>query len=160
MIATLEDCPVDTITVDTMIKGPIEVPADKVITLVGPLLGFEHLKRWIIYQTDAGPLYWLQAVEDRRAAFCLIAPFQAGIKVDMDITPADAHDIGAASADQIDVYTVVVLDNDPGQIRTNLAAPILVSARSGLGKQVVLEDPRLPIRFLLKDLGKGGAKAG
>ena len=38
----------------------------------------EGLKRFLIYQTQTGPMFWLQSVEDEKAAFCLLAPFQAG----------------------------------------------------------------------------------
>ena len=97
-------------------------------------------------------MYWLQSVEDERTAFCLLAPFLAGLDPDLVLTPADAIDIQASGSGDIDVYTVVVLDRDPAQVRTNLRAPVLIGRTSGKAKQVVLEDQRLPIRFFLKDL--------
>ncbi len=162
--ALLEDRPVTTapsaglLSVDTYLKGVVDVPLSSVFTFVQPLLGFEHLRRFIIYQTEAGPLSWLQSVEDRRAAFCLISPFRAGIDADMAIGPVDAAAIGADDAAQIEVYTMVVLDRDPAQTRTNLAAPILVNHRAGLATQLVLEDKRLPVRFYLRDLRPAAAK--
>ncbi len=141
-----------TIRVKTLHKGEVEVTEDQLITFVTPLLGFEKLKRFLIYQTKTGPLFWLQSVEDEKAAFCLLAPFSAGLDPDLEITPADVIDISAGGSGDIDVYTVMVLDKDPAQIRTNLRAPILVGRTSGKAKQVVLDDQRLPIRFFLKDM--------
>ena len=147
------------LTVDTLIRGTIDVPLSSVLTFVNPLLGFEHLRRFIIYQTDTGPLYWLQSVEDKRAAFCLLAPFKAGLDPDMQISLGDAATIGADQVADIEVYTIVVLDRDPALTRTNLAAPILVNHAAGLATQLVLEDKKLPVRFALSSLGKARAPA-
>jgi flagellar assembly factor FliW len=152
MLAMPKECAATMISVKTLLKGVIEVPEDRLITFTRPLLGFDSLKRFLLYQTAEGPMYWLQSVEDERTAFCLLAPFLAGLDPDLVITPADAIDIQASGSGDIDVYTVVVLDRDPALVRTNLRAPVLIGRTSGKAKQVVLEDPRLPIRFFLKDL--------
>lgn len=140
------------ITVHTQVTGPRQVPAASVFRFISPLLGFDHLERFITFQTQEGPLYWLQSVEEPQISFCLLAPFEAGIDVDMEISAADAVDIGSIQEDEIEVYTVLVLEKDPAKIRTNLRAPILVCRRTGLAKQLVLSNPKLPIQFHLADL--------
>ena len=140
------------ITVQTQITGPRQVPAASVFRFVSPLLGFDHLERFITFQTQEGPLHWLQSVDDPQVSFCLLAPFAAGIDVDMEISAADAVDIGSIQEDEIEVYTVLVLEKDPSKIRTNLRAPILVCRRTGLAKQLVLSNAKLPIQFHLADL--------
>lgn len=148
-----EELAVPTIAVKTLFKGEVLVPEEELVTFAAPLLGFEHLRRFHLYQTDAGPLYWMQAVEDEKVSFCLLAPFQAGLDPDFEITGEDVADIGAQGADDIQVFTMVVLDQDPKQTRTNLRAPILIGSRSRAAKQVVFQDARLPLRFYLRDLG-------
>lgn len=148
-----EELAVPTIAVKTLFKGEVQVPEEELVTFAGPLLGFDHLRRFHLYQTDPGPLYWMQAVEDAKVSFCVLAPFEAGLDPDLEITGEDVADIGAASAEDIVVLTMVVLDKDPSQTRTNLRAPILIGRKSRMAKQVVLQDPRLPIRFYLRDLG-------
>ena len=158
MLAMLSDPTSGTVSVDTQLRGVVEVPADKILRFTAPLLGFDKLERFLIYQTQPGPLFWLQAVDDKSVSFCLLAPFQAGMDIDMEIGPVDAVDIGAVAVGEIDVYTVLVLDKDPAQIRTNLRAPILVCPRTGLAKQLVLSNAKLPIQFHLKDLRLPPAK--
>lgn len=140
------------VTVQTQIAGPREVEASSILRFVTPLLGFDHLERFITFQTQEGPLHWLQSVEDPQVAFCLIEPFAAGMDVDMEISAADAVDIGSVNEAEIAVYTVLVLEKDPAKIRTNLRAPILVCRRTGLAKQLVLSNAKLPIQFHLADL--------
>lgn len=151
-----KEAPVAMVTVNTLLTGPLEVPEGQLITFAAPLLGFEQLKRFVIYQTQEGPSYWLQSLEQREAAFCLLAPFQAGLDPEFEIAGIDVADLGAKDASDLDVYTMVVLDKDPAQRRTNLRAPILVCRATRLAKQVVLQDQRLPIKFFLRDIKTNG----
>ncbi len=151
MLSTLKEPTVATLTVETLLKGAVEVSEDQLTTFVTPLLGFPHLKRWLFYQTQSGPSYWIQSVEDPKIGFCLLAPFQAGLDPDIELNGEDVADIGAKDVSDIDIYTIVVLDNDPAQRRTNLRAPILVCRTTRLAKQVILQDTRLPIKFYLRD---------
>jgi flagellar assembly factor FliW len=152
MLSTLKEPTVATLTVQTLLKGPVEVAEDQLTTFVTPLLGFPQLKRWLFYQTQSGPSYWIQSVEDPKVGFCVLAPFQAGLDPDIELSGEDVADIGAKDSSDIDVYTMVVLDADPAQRRTNLRAPILVCRTTRMAKQVVLQDTRLPIKFFLRDL--------
>ena len=139
------------VRVQTLHRGLVEVPEQDLVTFVSPLLGFENLKSFLLYQTRPGPMVWLQSVDDAAVAFCLLDPFAAGLDPDMEIAASDIADIGAKSAAEVTVYTVLVLDEDPAQIRTNLRAPILVGKLTQRAKQVVLNDQTLPIRFHLRD---------
>ena len=156
MLSTLKEPTVATLTIQTLLKGPVDVAEDQLTTFVTPLLGFPKLKRWLFYQTQVGPTYWIQSVEDPKVGFCVLAPFQAGLDPDIELGSEDVGDIGAKDASDIDVFTMVVLDKDPAQRRTNLRAPILVCRSTRMAKQVVLQDTRLPIRFFLRDLKPKG----
>jgi len=157
MIITEKEPAVATLTINTLIKGPVVITDEDLVTFMTPLFGFSgNLKRWYIYQTQSGPSYWLQSVDDEKVGFCLLAPFKAGLDPDIELNTGDVADIGAASASDIDVYSMVVLDSDPTKTRTNLRAPILVCRTTRLAKQVVLNDPKLPIKFYLRDLKPQG----
>jgi flagellar assembly factor FliW len=141
-----------TVTVKTLLKGEIEIPVSAILHCSSPVIGFERLTTWMIYQTQPGWMYWLQSVEDSSVSFCVLDPFAAGIDFDIELGPNDIADLGAKGADDLKVYSTVVLDDDPTQIRTNLRAPILVCARTGKIKQLIIDDPRLPVRFYLRDV--------
>lgn len=135
--------------ITTASGASLEVPETALMTFVAPLLGFAQLRRFALHQPSPGPLFMLQSLEDPKTAFCLLDPFAAGLDPDYEISPADVTDIGASGVTDIAVYTVVVLDADPTKTRTNLRAPVLVGKRSRKAKQIVLNDQRLPLRFLL-----------
>lgn len=122
-----------TVTVDTVVKGEIEVEEDRIVTFVEPLLGFEHLKRFLVFQTQEGPIFWLQSVEEREAAFCIVTPFAIGLDPDYEIGTQDVEDLEVNGVEDITVYTMVTLAADANDTTTNLRAPILV-AKSGKAK--------------------------
>jgi flagellar assembly factor FliW len=157
MIITEKEPTVATRSINTLIKGPVVINDEDLVTFIAPLFGFSgKLKNWYIYQTQEGPSYWLQSVDDEKVGFCLLAPFKAGLDPDIELSTEDVTDIGAASTLDIDVYTMVVLDADPKQTRTNLRAPILVCRKTRLAKQIVINDSKLPIKFYLRDLKPKG----
>src|SRR6187551_1036970 len=109
MLSALKEPTVSTLTIQTLLKGPVDVAEDQLTTFVTPLLGFPHLKRWLFYQTQSGPTYWMQSLEDPKVGFCVLAPFQAGLDPDIELSAEDVADIGAKDSSDIDVFTMVVL---------------------------------------------------
>lgn len=145
---------VTTQTVKTLFAGEVAVQKDQVIRLTEPLLGFEDIEQFVIYQTQDGPLFWLQDLHNPEASFCVLAPFAAGLDPDYAIGPQDIADLGGGALEDLVVYTLVVLDKDPAKIRTNLRAPILVNVATRLAKQVVFDDPALEMRFPFSEIEK------
>jgi flagellar assembly factor FliW len=152
MLTALKEESVAMVSVNTLKHGTIDLAEECRITFATPLLGFERLKTFYLYQPTPGPTHWMQSVEEPRVAFCLLAPYQAGLDPQIVIEPGDVSDIAASGVADIQVFTLVVLDRDPNLHRTNLRAPILVGRTSRLAKQVVLGDQRLAIKFFLRDL--------
>lgn len=143
----------------TLHAGTLAVGADSIVTLVEPLAGLGDDREFLVFQTAPGPLYWWQSTRDRSLALCCLDPFAAGLDPDMLIEPAHAEAIGAEGVDDIIVHTLVVLEQDPTQTRTNLRAPILIGRRSRRALQVILDDPRLPVKGYLAELAARAAKA-
>jgi flagellar assembly factor FliW len=165
MTAAVLEEPMSLVTVATLFSGTLDLAEDRILSFTQPLLGFERHDRWITYQSIDGPLHWLQAVDDPRATFCILSPSEAGMAADWEIGRDDATDLGTTDARELELYTVVVLDRDPQQIRTNFRAPILVCRRTGRAKQLVIDDPRLPIKQPLSEIAhralpKAGVIAG
>lgn len=145
--------------VDTFNAGVLQVQADSLVQLVEPLPGLGPDREFLVYRSAPGPLSWWQSTSRKDLALCCLEPFAAGLDPDMVIEAAHAEAVGASGPDDIIVFTIVVLEQDASQTRTNLRAPILVGKRSGKALQVVLDDARLPVRGYLADLVARAAKA-
>lgn len=140
------------ISIDTVMCGTVEIDDSKIIHFEDSLLGFEGKQRFTLLQTAHGPMFWLQCIDDPTLAFCVLDPFAAGLDPDMALMESDLKAIGVEQLKDVNVYTIVVLDEDPAKIRTNLRAPILVSNISNKAKQVIIDDQSLPVQLFLKDL--------
>jgi flagellar assembly factor FliW len=126
-------------------------PAGEPLTLVEPMLGFEELSRFRLERIPDTPFNWLHAEDDARSRFCLLSVYDSGLDPEIEISPTDAAAIGARDASEIVVLSLVVLDQDPTNIRTNLRAPLIYCPTTGKAKQVIIDNPALPVRFLLRD---------
>lgn len=143
------------VRVQTKLRGEIDVEEDAIVEFIEPLIGFDAHRRFIVYQTQEGPVYWLQSVDEVDLCFAVLAPFEVGLDPDMAIGAQDLADIGAESVDDVVVYTMLVLDDDQSKTRTNLRAPVLMGRSSRKAKQVVFQDSALPVQFYLQSLQKG-----
>jgi flagellar assembly factor FliW len=139
--------------------GFLAVPPESLIELVEPLPGLGNDREFLVYRTQPGPLSWWQSTTRADMALCCLEPFAAGFDPDMAIEPGAAEAIGATGPDDIIVFTIVVLERDATQTRTNLRAPILVCRSTRKAVQVILDDARLPVKAYLAELAARTAKA-
>lgn len=146
--------------VETFNAGVLQVPPDSLVELVEPLPGLGDDREFLVYRTQPGPLSWWQSTTRKDLALCCLEPFAAGFDPDLAIDQASAAAVGASGPEDIAVFTIVVLEQDPTQTRTNLRAPILVGRTTRKAMQVVLDDPKLPVKAYLAELAARAAKGG
>lgn len=130
--------------------GEIEIDDNQILTFVKPILGFEHCKHFILLPgPENSPLWWLQSVEDGGLAFLLLEPLQIIPDYQVPFTPQDLQELEALTPQEISIYTLLVVPQDPSKIRTNLKAPIVINAQKRLAKQMVLDKTDYPIQWFL-----------
>jgi len=134
--------------IDTHRFGPLEVDDDRIITFAQGLLGFPEQRRYALLQTSSDPVFfWLQSVEDPTLAFVVCDPlaFVADYQV-----PIRQDDLDALKLAELTEAQVLVIVNKVGsQLTANLLGPLVMGARSLLGKQMVLSDKRYDTRHPL-----------
>lgn len=130
--------------------GEIEVDENQILTFVKPILGFQKYEKFILIPgPNESPLWWLQSVEDGALAFLLLEPLQLLPDYQVSFTPQDLHELQSTSPEEISIYTLLVVPDDPSKIRTNLKAPIVVNAKTRLAKQMVLDRTDYPVQWFL-----------
>ncbi len=102
---------------------------------------------------------WLQSVDTGELAFLLMNPSQVVPDYTVAVSQHDLTELAASDLDELEVYTLVVVPEDPAKVRTNLKAPILLNPKHRLGKQVVLDKSDYPIQYFLAQGKKSGAGA-
>jgi len=137
--------------------GALEIDGESVLTLTQPIIGFPHLRRFVLLPGPPGSsVKWLQSTEAGDVAFLLMDPRAVIHSYAVDLRDEELAELAVKSPTELEVYTLLVVPADPAQIRTNLKAPLLINPVQRLGKQTILDRKDYPIQHFLVP---GGQKA-
>ena len=138
--------------------GVLEIDPDAVITFTQPIIGFQEYRRFVrLPGPENSRIVWLQSVDSGELAFLLMDPRQVIPDYAVTVTPHDLTELAAFSLEELEVFTLLVVPEDPKMIRTNLKAPILINPKHRLAKQTVLDRADYPIQYFLAQ-AKGDAQ--
>ncbi len=134
--------------IETTRFGEIDIKESELIMMKGPILGFEHLSRFVLLIHDKNtPLWWLQSVEDPSIAFVVINP--RIIKQDYNpvIFEEDLEFMDIKNSGDIALLAIVTVRSQPFRVTANIRAPIMINAETRMARQIVLDDPEYPIQY-------------
>lgn len=137
------------VRVETTRFGAIEAEEDLIITLPEGLIGFDDCRRYIVLRhDDRSPFRWLQSLDDGSVAFPVMEPHNFLPDYNPRVSDADAAELGLQPDAAPLVFTVITVPRmNPRAMTANLLGPVVVNARTRVGKQVVLDDDRYTTRF-------------
>ncbi len=117
--------------------GRLEVAEDKVISFPLGLLGFPHIRRYVLLDYEDTPVKWLQAVDDPDVAFIVMPP----TLIIQDFTIAlDASMRQALKLEnEEDLAVLAIVRAEKGKLLANIKGPLLFNSRLKIGLQAVLE---------------------
>ena len=119
--------------------GEITYDPDKVIRFPEGLIGFEHLRKFIVMPVKKDDvLFCIQSVEEAHVAFLLINPCL--FFPDYQVRPAsgDLEKLGITEDDSYFVMTTITFHKDK-TATLNLLAPVIYTPKTDRAVQVVLE---------------------
>jgi flagellar assembly factor FliW len=129
--------------------GRIEISRDDVISFPTGIVGFPEDKEFILLRNERSDIIgWLQSVNNPALALPVVSAHCFGEEYP-DVSVADAARNAGLDGDPEQLAVLVVLAALPGQPATvNLLAPIIISAETRTGAQVILEGTRFTTREL------------
>ncbi len=128
--------------------GEISIADDRIIEMKGGILGFEHLKKYIMLNHDEKtPFLWFQSVEDGATAFVVVNPQLIKADYEPMINDAEVGRLEIEDVTEVILMAIVTIRSNPLMITANLRAPIVINARKRLATQIVLDDPDFPIQY-------------
>ena len=146
--------------------GTFDTKDSKIIEFPSGLPGFEDLHKFIILEvSNTKPIYWLQSTENKFIALPVIISFEILENYNIDIRENELDDLYVESKNDLLIMNVVVIPADMKKMTVNLAAPIIINAKRGIGKQIVIDAKELPIRYpvyeaVMKCVSGGEKNAG
>jgi flagellar assembly factor FliW len=148
--------------IDTDRFGSFDTKDSKLIEFPSGIPGFEELHQFIILEIgQTKPIYWLQSTENKYVALPVILTFEILDDYYIDIRENELEDLFVESQNDLLVMNVVVIPDQVDKMTVNLAAPIVINTKRGIGKQIIIDAQALPIRWpvydaIMKSLLKGG----
>ncbi len=128
--------------------GMIDINKGMIIEMKGPILGFDHLKKYIILKQDEkNPFNWFQSIEDGSLAFIVMNPQAIRPDYEPEINDGDVALLEIEQPEDVILMSIITIRSNPTQISANLRAPIVINFKKRLAKQVVLENPDYPIQY-------------
>lgn len=145
--------------VNTTRFGEINVDESRVVEMRGGILGFDHLRRFIlIVQDEKNPFCWFQSLEDGAVAFVVINPFIVKPDYEPVVSDADIERLEIESAADAVLFSIVTIRSEPFSVSVNLRAPLVINVKKMAAKQIVLEDPAQPVHYPVETRGPVGGE--
>jgi flagellar assembly factor FliW len=133
--------------------GEIDIDESKIIDMRGGILGFEHLKKYVIHTDDNNPFWWFQSLDDGAIAFVVINPYSAKADYEPMISDNDVKLLEIEGAEDVVLLAILTIRQNPFSVSMNLRAPIVINAKKKIAKQIVLEDAQYPVQYYLTATG-------
>jgi flagellar assembly factor FliW len=117
--------------------GNLEVAEDKVINFPAGLLGFPHIKRYVLLDYEDTPIKWLQAIDEPDVAFIVMEPtlLVQDYAINLDVTMRQSLELETEE----DLAVLAIVRVEEGKVLANLRGPLLFNSRLKIGLQAVLE---------------------
>lgn len=134
----------------TKFFGSLEVDEKDFITFGHGIPGFEKFHRYMIRNyRDQSPFLVLQSVEKADLAFILIELEQIVPGYSIDLSDEIVEELKLSAPEEAVVRVIVTLPEDVRQATVNLAAPIVINFKTGLAKQIILNNPEYSLKHPL-----------
>lgn len=148
------------VTIVTKPFGQIEVDERQIIDFPEGIYGFEDIKKFVILDAnEKSPFKWLQAYDEPDLAFVIIRPVDFMVQYELDVLPQDLDDIGAQSPDDVLVFAIVTIPEDPSKMTANLQGPIIINPKTRCGKQAISLSDKYKVRhYILEEIKKAKVK--
>lgn len=132
----------ETLEIESRRFGRLEVPAASVFRFPAGLVGFPDFRRFVLLDNRPGSAFkFMLSVDDPELAFAVVHP---GDLVDGWVAPLEAAGRALGTeTDDVAIFALVTIPQDPNEMTINLLAPLAVDLKSREGCQVVLDEPGL-----------------
>ena len=126
----------------------VKVQPDKVFSFPQGLIGFESHRDFVLIERNGkSHFFWLQSLTNADLCFLVIDPKKVVDFFNPEISLEDKLSIEAKNGDAISFLSLVLVDESHENISVNLKSPIVINCAKKIGRQIILEDDRYPVRF-------------
>ena len=115
--------------------GNLEVDPSDIITFERGILGFEHLRDYILLNFDGkSPFSYLQSAEDPDLAFVVLDPTAVWPDYRVKLAQEEVADLGIESDAEAAVLAIVTVPSEVRLMTANLQGPLVINPQDQEGK--------------------------
>ncbi len=133
------------------VEETIEVAEEQIFAFEPGIGGFESLRRFALVREQDTPVEWLVSMDDPDVSFAVIEPFLFRHDYAFELADRDVAALGLHEAGDAAVRCLLTLDADPAEITANLLAPLILSRRTHMARQVILAESDYSLRTRVFD---------
>lgn len=138
--------------VQSLKLGQLEMPEDKIIKMVKPILGFEHLSNFCLVEVEElKPFLWFQSIDDSAVSFLVANPILFKSDYIIEINSKEVAELMIKKSEAVETYVILSFHENSEQMSANLQGPILINTENNLAKQMILVNSGYEVKYLLYD---------
>ena len=141
----------------TLRFGEIEIEESRIFDFVMPIIGFNHLSKFVILEPNKDTLFkWLQSVEDSSLAFPIISLSALDYDYTIDISDNAVTVLDIKNVESLLVMNITSIpQDDPKSTTINLLAPLIFNIDNNKAGQIVLSGSGYDISYpMFKEINK------
>jgi flagellar assembly factor FliW len=137
--------------VTTKPYGKIDVDERQKIFMPYGILGFEHLKNYVLLDARQQPFYWLQSLDVVEVAFVLINPRIFRPDYELKVEQEELDEIDIESSNDILDFAIVTIPENAAKMTANLQGPIIINRRTRIGRQSISQNSKWKVRHMIME---------
>ena len=114
-----------------------------IIKFPGGIPGFEKNMEYVIVRLpEFEPFEWLVCTDGTRLRFAVINPMLFKPDYSPNIIKEQLEDLEIEKPEDILLYTIVTISENPAKSTANLVGPIIINKTKHIGKQIIIDDEK------------------
>lgn len=132
--------------------GKVNIDKDKIIEFPDGIPGFKDEKEFVLLPLDEDSLFVImQSVNTPELAFITIEPRNIIKDYEFVISEKTEELLQIEGIEDIILLNIVNIKEKVEDMTINLAAPLVININKNLGKQIILDDSKYPVKYKLEN---------
>ncbi|MFW6386518.1 MAG: flagellar assembly protein FliW [Bacillota bacterium] len=127
--------------------GEVEVEEKDIVEFPQGIPGFAGRKEFVLVPVEDSPFIVLQSLEKEDLAFITVDSGEVLPGYEFEIDEQVEEQLKLESIEDVLVLNIATIRDKVEDMTLNLTAPLVINHREGLGKQVILDEEKYPLRF-------------
>lgn len=143
--------------INTLFFGELQVEEADIIRFPNGIPGFEEFTQYTLVQpADSAPFSYMQSIQQGELSFLVTDPFLFFKEYEISLPESVQDELKIEQVTDIQLWTVVTVNNDNSKITANLLAPIVCNTINRVAKQVILHDSDYHVKheIIISDLNE------